>query len=102
LYFARSATKGNTNYLAVLNYEENIACYPATSFAATGNLRAFIAGRISHSLGWTGPSITLDTACSSSAVAVHQACKTILSAECVSALAGGVVSIMSYFFLHWS
>jgi acyl transferase domain-containing protein len=52
-----------------------------------------VAGRISHSLGWTGPAITLDTACSSSAVAVHQACRAILGGECVSALAGGVVSL---------
>ncbi|KAK8108961.1 hypothetical protein PG984_014762 [Apiospora sp. TS-2023a] len=80
--------------LGTVDYEENVACHAPTAFAATGNLRAFAAGRISHSFGWTGPAVTLDTACSASAVAVHQACKAILGGECVSALAGGV-SIMT-------
>lgn len=60
-------------YLGVgsVDYEENIACHDANAFSATGTLRAFISGRVSHFFGWTGPSITLDTACSSSAVAIH-------------------------------
>lgn len=81
--------------LGTVDYEENIACYPATAFAATGNLRSFVAGRISHALGWTGPALTIDTACSSSAVAVHQACRAILSGECNAALAGGVAVMTS-------
>jgi 3-oxoacyl-(acyl-carrier-protein) synthase len=44
----------------------------------------------SHYFGWTGPGLTIDTACSASAVAVHQACKAILAGECSGALAGGV------------
>lgn len=64
-------------YLGVgsVDYEDNIASETANAFAATGMLRAFISGRISHFFGWTGPSITFDTACSSSAVAIHTACK---------------------------
>ncbi|CAI6039958.1 unnamed protein product [Clonostachys chloroleuca] len=72
------------------DYEKNIACHPANAYSATGNLRSFGAGKVSHYFGWTGPSLTLDTACSSSAVAVHQACRTILSGESVAAVAGGV------------
>lgn len=64
-------------YLGVgsVDYEDNIASENANAFSATGSLRAFISGRISHFFGWTGPSITFDTACSSSAVAIHTACK---------------------------
>lgn len=73
-----------------VDYEYNIACYPPNAFSATGNLKSFIAGKISHYFGWTGPALTIDTACSASAVAIHQACKAILSGECAAALAGGV------------
>jgi len=64
-------------YLGVVgaDYEENVGCENANAFSATGTLRAFISGRISHHFGWSGPSIVLDTACSSSAVAIHTACK---------------------------
>ncbi|KAI3338233.1 BcPKS17, polyketide synthase [Ustulina deusta] len=72
------------------DYESNVACHPATAYTAVGNLRAFTAGKISHYFGWTGPSLTIDTACSSSTVAIHTACKAILSGECRAALVGGV------------
>ncbi|KAI1389672.1 uncharacterized protein F4822DRAFT_428014 [Hypoxylon trugodes] len=83
-------------YLGVVSgdYEENVACDNANAFSATGTLQAFITGRISHHFGWTGPAVCLDTACSSSAVAIHTACKAILSGECAMALTGGV-SIMT-------
>lgn len=43
---------------------------------------------ISHSLGLTGPSMQIDTACSTSAVAIHVAAQAILSSDCDVALAG--------------
>ena len=58
-----------------VDYEDNVASEDATAFSALGTLRAFISGRVSHYFGWSGPSITFDTACSSSAVAIHSACK---------------------------
>lgn len=57
------------------DYTENVASRHANAFSATGTLQSFISGRISHYFGWSGPSITLDTACSSAAVAIHLACK---------------------------
>ena len=72
-------------YLGVgsVDYEDNVASEKANAFSATGTLRAFISGRISHFFGWTGPSITFDTACSSSAVAIHTACKVgLLTRAC--------------------
>lgn len=48
------------------------------------------AARISHSLGLTGPSISVDTACASSLTAVQLAASSVASGECEWALAGGV------------
>ncbi|KAI1465201.1 uncharacterized protein F4812DRAFT_466638 [Daldinia caldariorum] len=71
------------------DYDANVACHPPNAFTAIGNLQSFTAGRISHHFGWTGPGLTIDTACSSSAVAIHQACRAITTGECTAALAGG-------------
>jgi hypothetical protein len=56
-----------------VDYADNVACHDANAFSALGTLRAFISGRVSHQFGWSGPSITYDTACSSGAVAIHSA-----------------------------
>ena len=78
------------------DYEHHVACHPANAFTATGNLKSFIPGKVSHYFGWTGPSMTFDTACSASAVAIHTACRNLITGECNAALAGGV-AIMSNF-----
>lgn len=49
-----------------------------------------LATRTSYKLNLTGPSITLQTACSTSLVAVHFACQSLLNYESDLALAGGV------------
>ena len=76
------------------DYENNVNAHNPTAFSFIGTSRAFISGRISHFFKWTGPSIIIDTACSSSAVAIHQACRDIASGDCSMALAGGI-NIMS-------
>jgi acyl transferase domain-containing protein len=48
-----------------------------------------VPARFSHPFGWTGPILTIDTACSSSCVAIHYVCRSILSGEVTAALAGG-------------
>jgi acyl transferase domain-containing protein/thioesterase domain-containing protein/acyl carrier protein len=56
----------------------------------TGNDKDFLATRVSYNLNLTGPSINVQTACSTSSVATHLACQSLLSEECDMALAGGV------------
>ncbi|OLN95511.1 Iterative polyketide synthase CazM 5 [Colletotrichum chlorophyti] len=72
------------------DYEDHVNARPPTAFSFTGTARAFASGRISHFFGLTGPSMVIDTACSSSGVAIHTACKAIQSGECAMALAGGI------------
>ncbi|MCJ1352385.1 MAG: hypothetical protein MMC33_002369 [Icmadophila ericetorum] len=81
--------------VAASDYEDNVASHLPTAFSVTGAVRAFASGKISHFFGWSGPSIVFDTACSSSAVAIHTACKAIQTGECSMALAGGVNVITS-------
>ncbi|OXA89989.1 type I polyketide synthase [Flavobacterium hercynium] len=54
------------------------------------NEKDFLATWISYKLNLTGPAMTVQTACSTSLLAVHLACQSLLSYECDMALAGGV------------
>ncbi|KAI0141207.1 BcPKS16, polyketide synthase [Xylariaceae sp. FL1272] len=71
-------------------YSENINSNSPTAYAATGTLRSFLCGKLSYYFGWRGPSEMIDTACSSSMVAIHRACRALNDGECRMALAGGV------------
>jgi acyl transferase domain-containing protein/acyl carrier protein len=55
-----------------------------------GNDLAFLSSRISYKLNLKGPSYSIHTACSTSLVAVHLACQSLLIDECQMAIAGGV------------
>ncbi|HVR95693.1 MAG TPA: beta-ketoacyl synthase N-terminal-like domain-containing protein [Thermoanaerobaculia bacterium] len=65
--------------------------------AAAGGLQArlfndkdFLTTHVSYKLNLRGPSMAVQTACSTSMVAVHLACQSLLEGECDMALAGGV------------
>lgn len=94
-YFVPSSASRKSNVgcfvgTSSCDYVDNVASHPPNAFSAKGTLRAFLSGNISHFFGFTGPSITFDTACSSSAVAIDAASKALLAGDCTSALAGGV------------
>lgn len=74
-----------------------------TSSVATGNTASIAANRISYVFDLHGPSMAIDTACSSSMVAFHQACRSILSGESDQALVGGVsLHLHPYGFITFS
>ncbi|MEJ3742713.1 SDR family NAD(P)-dependent oxidoreductase [Actinomycetes bacterium KLBMP 9797] len=57
---------------------------------SSGNNADYIAPLVSYRLGFTGPSVSVYTACSTSLVAVHQAMQALRRGECEVAIAGGV------------
>ncbi|MFK3648790.1 SDR family NAD(P)-dependent oxidoreductase [Lysobacter enzymogenes] len=63
---------------------------PAGPYHYTGTATVVVPNRISHYFGFRGPSVPVDTACSSALNAVHQAIQSLESGECELALAGGV------------
>lgn len=66
---------------------------------------ASIANRVSYFCNFTGPSICINTMCSSSLVTVNLACHAIWDEECDVALAGGVnvsISPSKYIIHHFT
>ncbi len=73
------------------------------SASATGNLPSIAANRLSYVYDFRGPSVAVDTACSSALVAFHQACQAIRSGETSQALAGGInLHLHPYGFISFS
>ena len=62
----------------------------ATIKRTIGNDKDYLSTRVSYKLNLKGPSVTIQTACSTSLVAIVQACQSLLSYQCDIALAGGV------------
>ncbi len=80
------------NLCADRDYISRLVCgYQQTGPADfLGNEKDFLATRVSYKLNLRGPSMTVQTACSTSLVAVAQACQALLGYQCDLALAGGV------------
>jgi acyl transferase domain-containing protein len=55
-----------------------------------GNEKDYLPARVSYKLNLSGPSISVNTTCSTSLVALHLACQSLLHGECDMALAGGI------------
>ena len=79
------------------DYDRNI--YKDTSdipkYHVTGSGEAIASNRISYTFNLRGPSMTLDTGCSGSMVALHQACQSLRTGESSMALASGVSLMIS-------
>lgn len=66
-------------------FKENVDLFQA----GIANDRDFLATRVSYKLNLKGPSVVVQSACSTSLVAIHFACQSLLSGACDMALAGG-------------
>ncbi|WP_193510681.1 polyketide synthase, partial [Streptomyces coeruleorubidus] len=63
---------------------------PALSALTSSASYNLIANRVSHFFGLEGPSLAVDSMCTSSAMAIHLACADLLRGECDLAIAGGI------------
>nr|WP_275522506.1 SDR family NAD(P)-dependent oxidoreductase [Streptomyces oceani] len=86
--------EGNVGVFAGVMYEE-YQLYGAQEQARGRNVAlsgnpSSIANRASYFFNLHGPSMAVDTMCSSSLTALHLACQSLLNAECEVAVAGGV------------
>ncbi|MGW2815622.1 SDR family NAD(P)-dependent oxidoreductase [Streptomyces sp. NPDC001415] len=66
-------------------------------YTMTGGALSNVANRVSYFLDLHGPSLAVDTACSSALVALHHACEAVRTGRCGMALAGGVHVLLSPF-----
>jgi len=62
----------------------------APEIAVAGNVKSIVASRLAYQLDLRGPTMMIDTACSSGLVCVHQAVRSIRNNECDMAIAGAV------------
>jgi len=81
---------GSYFYFNVCSHQDLINQVGMFLLRHTGNDKDFLSTRVSHLFDLQGPSINVQTACSTSLVAVHYACQSLLNGECEMALAGGV------------
>ncbi|KAI1407966.1 ketoacyl-synt-domain-containing protein [Hypoxylon sp. FL1857] len=65
------------------------------NYAATGVDPGIISNRIGHTFNLRGPSFTINTACSSSIYALHNACHALRGRDCDAAIVGGVNLILT-------
>ena len=65
------------------------------AYQGSGNSSSIAANRLSYFFNLQGPSISIDTACSSSSVSVHLACQSLKTKESDLAIAGGVGLILT-------
>ncbi|XP_074429520.1 mycocerosic acid synthase-like [Larus michahellis] len=94
---AISGTKTGV-FIGLMNQDYEIVTSRAASeinhYDGTGAAMSIAANRVSFTFNLTGPSLTIDTACSSFLFALHYALQAIKSGDCEAAICGGVNCII--------
>lgn len=80
----------NTYYMHVLHRRPELTDLVGPEMVMFGNEKDFLTTRVAYKLGLRGPALNVSTACSTSLVAVCQACQSLLTYQCDMALAGGI------------
>jgi acyl transferase domain-containing protein/acyl carrier protein len=81
---------GVSSYEYALIQNDNRDYSEVDTYTNTGSAQSIVANRISYCFNLRGPSLAIDTACSSALVAVHLACESLWKGEATLGLAGGV------------
>jgi amino acid adenylation domain-containing protein len=84
-----AGTAENT-YAAAVYADPELMATVGPYQASIANKSDYLPARVSYKLDLDGPSLNVQTACSTSLVAVHLACRSLLAGECALAVAGGV------------
>jgi acyl transferase domain-containing protein len=87
---------GSYFYFNVCSHKELVDSVGLFLLRHTGNDKDFLSTRVSYALDLRGPSVNVQTACSTSLVATHLACQSLLSGESDLALAGGVTIMLPH------
>lgn len=85
-----AGTSINSYLLANLYSNPDFIASIGISQLVLGSDKDYLTTRVSYKLNLRGPSLDINTACSTSLVAIHVACRSLLQGECDIALAGGV------------
>ncbi|MET0396200.1 MAG: amino acid adenylation domain-containing protein [Longimicrobiaceae bacterium] len=80
---------GSNHYVRHLEQNSEVVSAVGGMRLALANEKDHLAPGISYRLNLRGPSLTVQTACSTALVSVHLACQSLISHECDMALAGG-------------
>lgn len=81
----------NTNFYLLARLDQLASGRAGNLFQVLlANEKDFLSTRVSYKLNLKGESVTIQSSCSTSLVAVHFACQSLLSGQCEMALAGGV------------
>lgn len=80
----------NSYWMHNLAFQPAYVTTPQGFQSLLGNEKDYLATRVAYKLNLQGPAVTVQTACSTSMVAIHMACQNLLLGECDMALAGGV------------
>ncbi|KAI9927041.1 hypothetical protein MW887_003422 [Aspergillus wentii] len=80
----------------LLRDPDSVPMYQCTN---AGQSRAMTANRVSYFFDLKGPSVTVDTACSGSLIALHLACQSLRTGDASTAIAAGVNVVLSHEFM---